>query len=401
MWIEFGPARLQEWCEMTQETGVTQGPLTTEAGAPVADNQNSETAGMAGPVLVWDQLLPERRAPLNRECIPMGVPTPSRRWGSVVHARGAGAHGTFTVTADVTPYTRAAFLSEAGRQTETLLRVSTVAGSRGAADAVRYPRGWALKFCTEEGGYDLVGNNTPVFFIKDAIKFPDFIHTQKRDPYSGSQEADSVWDLGAQPESTHQVTWLFGDRGIPASRGLAGTPPEGVPAALSSLADVPRPGVPQRVARRLDGLRGAGSDPAADDVADRDDAGRLAAVEDDQMAEAAVGHRPGRLLQGPGRGGEHDVVGGVGVDGLRVRVLAQADGVQDVAFGEDADATGVRVVDDRRAHATRGHQGGRLAECVGWADGEDHRAHGVTDEHERCHLLGNRGDSSAIHKCTK
>ncbi|MEW2622539.1 catalase [Streptomyces sp. NPDC048106] len=187
---------------------MTQGPLTTEAGAPVADNQNSETAGVGGPVLVQDQLLLEKLAHFNRERIPERV----------VHARGAGAYGTFTVTADVTPYTRAAFLSEAGKETEVFLRFSTVAGNLGAADAVRDPRGFAVKFYTEEGNYDLVGNNTPVFFIRDAIKFPDFIHTQKRDPYTGSQEADNVWDFwGLSPEATHQVTWLFGDRGIPAS----------------------------------------------------------------------------------------------------------------------------------------------------------------------------------------
>ncbi|MEU9129064.1 catalase [Kitasatospora sp. NPDC048540] len=182
--------------------------LTTEAGAPVADNQNTETAGVGGPALLQDQHLFEKLAHFNRERIPERV----------VHARGAGAYGTFTVTADVTPYTRAAFLSEVGKQTETFLRFSTVAGSLGSADAVRDPRGFALKFYTEDGNYDLVGNNTPVFFIKDAVKFPDFIHTQKRDPYTGSQEADNVWDFwGFSPESTHQVTWLFGDRGIPAT----------------------------------------------------------------------------------------------------------------------------------------------------------------------------------------
>ena len=186
----------------------SQGPLTTEAGAPVADNQNSETAGVGGPVLVQDQRLLEKLAHFNRERIPERI----------VHARGAGAYGTFTLTRDVSQWTRAKFLSEAGKQTETFLRFSTVAGSLGSADAVRDPRGFALKFYTEEGNYDLVGNNTPVFFIKDAIKFPDFIHTQKRDPYTGSQEADNVWDFwGLSPESTHQVTWLFGDRGIPAT----------------------------------------------------------------------------------------------------------------------------------------------------------------------------------------
>ncbi|MEY9964422.1 catalase [Streptacidiphilus sp. MAP12-16] len=182
--------------------------LTTETGAPVADNQNSETAGPSGPILFQDQLLFEKLAHFNRERIPERI----------VHARGAGAYGTFTVSADVTPYTRAKFLGEIGKQTETFLRFSTVAGNLGSADAVRDPRGFALKFYTEEGNYDLVGNNTPVFFIKDPSKFPDFIHTQKRDPYTGSQEADNVWDFwGLSPESTHQVTWLFGDRGIPAT----------------------------------------------------------------------------------------------------------------------------------------------------------------------------------------
>ncbi|MFF7727210.1 catalase [Streptomyces sp. NPDC008001] len=186
----------------------TTGPLTTESGAPVGDNQNGETAGAGGPVLIQDQSLIEKLAHFNRERIPERV----------VHARGAGAYGTFTVTADVTEFTRAKFLSEVGKQTETFLRFSTVAGNLGSADTVRDPRGFALKFYTEEGNYDLVGNNTPVFFIRDAIKFPDFIHTQKRDPYTGSQEADNVWDFwGLSPEATHQVTWLFGDRGIPAS----------------------------------------------------------------------------------------------------------------------------------------------------------------------------------------
>ncbi|WP_435125961.1 catalase [Actinacidiphila sp. bgisy144] len=187
-----------------QETG----PLTTESGAPVADNQNSETAGPGGPVLVQSQHLLEKLAHFNRERIPERV----------VHARGAGAYGTFTLTRDVSQWTRAAFLSQVGKETEVFLRFSTVAGNLGSADAVRDPRGFAVKFYTEEGNYDLVGNNTPVFFIKDALKFPDFIHTQKRDPYTGSQEADNVWDFwGLSPESTHQVTWLFSDRGIPAS----------------------------------------------------------------------------------------------------------------------------------------------------------------------------------------
>ncbi len=193
---------------MSEQFDNTAGPMTTEAGAPLADNNQSEAAGVGGPLLIQDQVLLEKLAHFNRERIPERV----------VHARGAGAYGTFTVTQDVSRYTRAAFLNGVGKETETFLRFSTVAGNLGAADAVRDPRGFALKFYTEEGNYDLVGNNTPVFFIRDAIKFPDFIHTQKRDPYTGSTEMDNVWDFWSlSPESVHQVTWLFGDRGIPAS----------------------------------------------------------------------------------------------------------------------------------------------------------------------------------------
>ncbi|MFJ2111041.1 catalase, partial [Streptomyces sp. NPDC087850] len=193
---------------MTQEAHMTQGLLTTEAGAPAADHRNSATAGVGGPVSVQDQALLEKLAHFKRQRLPERV----------AHARGAGAYGTFTPTRDVSRWTRAKFLSEVGKQTETFLRFSTVAGGLGSADAVRDPRGFALKFYTEEGNYDLVGNNTPVYFIKDAIKFPDFVHTQKRDPRTGSQEADNVWDFwGLSPESTHQITWLFGDRGIPAT----------------------------------------------------------------------------------------------------------------------------------------------------------------------------------------
>jgi catalase len=182
--------------------------LTTESGAPVADNQNSATAGVGGPILLQDQHLLEKLARFNRERIPERV----------VHARGSGAYGYFEVTDDVTGFTKADFLGEVGKRTETFIRFSTVADSLGGADAVRDPRGFALKFYTEEGNYDLVGNNTPVFFIKDPIKFPDFIHSQKRDPFTGKQEPDNVWDFWAHaPEATHQITWLMGDRGIPAS----------------------------------------------------------------------------------------------------------------------------------------------------------------------------------------
>ncbi|CAL9410231.1 catalase [Streptomyces lavenduligriseus] len=182
--------------------------LTTESGAPVADNQNSASAGVGGPLLIQDQHLLEKLARFNRERIPERV----------VHARGSGAYGHFEVTDDVTGYTHADFLGEIGKRTEVFVRFSTVADNLGGADAVRDPRGFAVKFYTEEGNYDLVGNNTPVFFIKDPLKFPDFIHSQKRDPFTGKQEPDNVWDFWAHaPEATHQVTWLMGDRGIPAS----------------------------------------------------------------------------------------------------------------------------------------------------------------------------------------
>ncbi|MEU6484837.1 catalase [Streptomyces sp. NPDC046887] len=182
--------------------------LTTESGAPVADNQNSATAGVGGPLLLQDQHLLEKLARFNRERIPERV----------VHARGSGAYGYFEVTDDVTGFTSADFLSAVGKRTDLFIRFSTVADSLGGSDAVRDPRGFAVKFYTEQGNYDLVGNNTPVFFIKDPVKFPDFIHSQKRDPFTGRQEPDNVWDFWAHsPEATHQVTWLFGDRGIPAS----------------------------------------------------------------------------------------------------------------------------------------------------------------------------------------
>ena len=182
--------------------------LTTESGAPVADNQRSQTAGPAGPVLLQDQHLIEKLARFNRERIPERI----------VHARGSGAYGTFEVTADVSRWTRARFLGSAGKQTEVFVRFSTVAGGRGAPEAVRDPRGFAVKFYTVDGNYDLTGNNTPIFFIRDPLKFPDFIHSQKPDPYTNRQEPENVWDFfSLSPEATHMFTWLFGDRGIPAS----------------------------------------------------------------------------------------------------------------------------------------------------------------------------------------
>jgi catalase len=180
--------------------------LTTEAGAPVSDNQNSKTAGKRGPVLMEDFHMMQKLAHFDRERIPERV----------VHAKGAGAFGYFEVTDDVSEWTKANFLNGVGKRTPMLARFSTVAGEKGSADTVRDPRGFALKFYTEEGNYDLVGNNTPVFFIRDAIKFPDFIHTQKRNPATNTKDPNAAWDFWSlSPESLHQITILHSDRGIP------------------------------------------------------------------------------------------------------------------------------------------------------------------------------------------
>ncbi|MBD3337248.1 MAG: catalase [Candidatus Eisenbacteria bacterium] len=180
--------------------------LTTSAGIPVGDNQNALTAGPRGPLLVQDWQLFEKHAHFNRERIPERV----------VHAKGSGAYGTFTVTGDISKYTKAKIFSSAGKKTECFLRFSTVAGERGAADAERDVRGFAVKFYTEEGNWDLVGNNTPVFFVRDPYKFPDFIHTQKRDPQTNLRSATAMWDFWSlSPESLHQITILFSDRGLP------------------------------------------------------------------------------------------------------------------------------------------------------------------------------------------
>jgi catalase len=180
--------------------------LTTAAGIPVGDNQNSLTAGKRGPTLIQDHHLLEKLSHFNRERIPERV----------VHAKAAGAHGVFTVTNDITNYTKATLFSKVGKKTEMFGRFSTVAGEKGSADTVRDVRGFALKFYTEEGNWDMVGNNTPVFFIRDAIKFPDFIHTQKRMPQTNLRSHTMWWDFWSQvPESLHQVTILFSDRGIP------------------------------------------------------------------------------------------------------------------------------------------------------------------------------------------
>ena len=186
-------------------TDKTAPRLTTAAGIPVPDNQNSLTAGPRGPLLVQDWPLFEKHAHFNRERIPERV----------VHAKGSAAFGTLTITHDIAKYTKAK-LFKSGAKTEALLRFSTVAGERGAADAERDVRGFALKFYTEEGNWDLVGNNTPVFFVRDPYKFPDFIHTQKRDPKTNLRNPTAMWDFWSlSPESLHQVTILFSDRGIP------------------------------------------------------------------------------------------------------------------------------------------------------------------------------------------
>ena len=191
---------------MNNETNKNK--LTTSWGAPVGDNQNSMTAGSRGPTLIQDVHLLEKLAHFNRERVPERV----------VHAKGAGAHGYFEVTNDLSNYTKASFLSDVGKRTPMFIRFSTVAGELGSADTVRDPRGFAVKFYTEEGNYDFVGNNTPVFFIRDAIKFPDFIHTQKRHPQTHLKNPNAVWDFWSlSPESLHQVTILMSDRGIPAT----------------------------------------------------------------------------------------------------------------------------------------------------------------------------------------
>ena len=182
--------------------------LTTRNGAPVVDNQNSITAGPRGPLLMQDVWFLEKLAHFDREVIP------ERR----MHAKGSGAYGTFTVTHDITKYTRAKIFSQVGKKTELFLRFSTVAGERGAADAERDIRGTAMKFYTEEGNWDLVGNNTPVFFLRDPLKFPDLNHAVKRDPRTNLRSALNNWDFWTSlPEALHQVTIVMSDRGIPAS----------------------------------------------------------------------------------------------------------------------------------------------------------------------------------------
>jgi len=182
--------------------------LTTASGRPYTENENTMSAGPRGPLLLQDYILHEKMAHFNRERIPERV----------VHAKGSGAYGTFTVTNDITKYTKAKIFNKVGKQTKLIIRFSTVGGEKGSADTERDPRGFALKFYTEDGNWDLVGNNTPVFFIKDPKKFGDFIHTQKRDPKTNLKSPTMMWDYWSlNPESLHQVMILMSDRGTPYS----------------------------------------------------------------------------------------------------------------------------------------------------------------------------------------
>ncbi|MCG0791670.1 catalase [Lactiplantibacillus plantarum] len=182
--------------------------LTTETGQPWANNEHSQTAGARGPVLMQDYNLLEKLAHFDRERIPERV----------VHAKGAGAKGFFELENDMGEYTKADLFNGVGKKTPVILRFSQVAGEKGYPDTVRDVRGFALKFYTQQGNYDLVGNNTPVFFVNDPLKFPDFIHSQKRDPKTNRRTQNMQWDFWAHsPESLHQVTYLMGDRGLPAS----------------------------------------------------------------------------------------------------------------------------------------------------------------------------------------
>ncbi|MFP4488446.1 MAG: catalase [Bacteroidales bacterium] len=180
--------------------------LSNASGRKYFENEDSQTAGPRGPVMLQDHYLHEKLAHFNRERIPERV----------VHAKGSGAFGTFKVTGDISKYTRAKLFSKVGNECRVFVRFSTVGGEKGSADTERDPRGFAVKFYTEDGNWDLVGNNTPVFFVKDAKKFPDFIHTQKRDPRTNLKSPTMRWDYwGLNPESLHQVMILFSDRGTP------------------------------------------------------------------------------------------------------------------------------------------------------------------------------------------
>lgn len=190
------------------ENNTSSQKLTTASGRPYVENENTMSVGHRGPLLLQDYILHEKMAHFNRERIPERV----------VHAKGSGAFGTLTITNDITKYTKAKIFGKVGNQCRMLLRFSTVGGEKGSADTERDPRGFAMKFYTEDGNWDLVGNNTPVFFIKDAKKFSDFIHTQKREPKSNLKSPTMMWDFWSlNPESLHQVLILMSDRGTPYS----------------------------------------------------------------------------------------------------------------------------------------------------------------------------------------
>ena len=185
---------------------MTKNILTTSSGMPVDDNQNSLTAGEYGPILIQDFNLIDKLAKFDRERIPERV----------VHAKGSGAHGELTITNDVSKYCRAKIFKNIGEKTPCFVRFSTVGGEQGTSDSDRDPRGFAVKIYTEEGNWDIVGNNTPVFFIRDPIKFPDFIHSVKRDPRNGLKNPNMFWDFISQtPESIHQILILYSNHGTP------------------------------------------------------------------------------------------------------------------------------------------------------------------------------------------
>lgn len=180
--------------------------LTTASGIPYTEHENTQSVGPRGPLLLQDFILHEKMAQFNRERIPERV----------VHAKGTGAFGTFKVTNDITRYTKAKLFNKIGKETKLFIRFSTVGGEKGSADTERDPRGFAVKFYTEDGNWDLVGNNTPVFFVKDPKKFSDFIHTQKKDPHTNLKSPTMMWDFWSlNPESLHQVMILMSDRGTP------------------------------------------------------------------------------------------------------------------------------------------------------------------------------------------
>lgn len=196
--------QMKHWKE--QRSSQKPDVLTTGGGNPIGDKLNIMTAGSRGPLLVQDVVFTDEMAHFDRERIPERV----------VHAKGAGAFGYFEVTHDITRYCKAKVFEHIGKRTPIAVRFSTVAGESGSADTVRDPRGFAVKFYTEDGNWDLVGNNTPIFFIRDALLFPSFIHSQKRNPQTHLKDPDMVWDFWClRPESLHQISFLFSDRGIP------------------------------------------------------------------------------------------------------------------------------------------------------------------------------------------